>query len=86
MVVDQVDSVMELVAGAGTGTALEAAIGEDAADRIRHGAATLCDVVLTSWVIGIDSTEAVVEYATAVLESTLEEGNSRCASAGAPIG
>lgn len=79
MVVDRIDSVTELVAGVGAMAALEAAIGVDVADRVLHGSATLCDVVMTSWAMDIDPIQAVVQYAEAALRPTLEVSSSRCA-------
>lgn len=79
MVVDRIDSVTELVAGVGAVAALEAAMGVDVADRVLHGSATLCDVVMTSWAMNIDPAQAVVQYAEVVLRPTLEASSTRCA-------
>lgn len=79
VVVDRIDSVTELSAGVGAVAALEAVIGEDVADRVLQGCATLCDVVMTSWAMNVDAAQAVVQYAEAVLRPTLEASGSRCA-------
>ncbi len=82
MVVDQIGSVIELAAGRGAGAAaaLGAAIGDDAAHRVLHGTATLCDVVLASWVLGVDTVQAVVEYAEVAIGSAVKGvPGSRCA-------
>lgn len=82
MVVDRIGSVTELVAvrGMGAAAALGVAIGDDAAQRILHGTATLCDVVLTSWAMGVDTVQAVVEYAEVAIESAVKgAAGSRCA-------
>ncbi|WP_431968289.1 hypothetical protein [Nocardia sp. bgisy134] len=79
---DQIGSVTELAVGRGAGAAaaLGAAIGDDAAHRILHGTATLCDVVLASWVMGVDTVQAVVEYAEVAIESAVKGvTGSRCA-------
>ncbi|WP_431954144.1 hypothetical protein [Nocardia lijiangensis] len=60
--------------------ALGAAIGDDAAHRVLHGTATLCDVVLASWVMGVDTVQAVVEYAEVAIGSAVKGvTGSRCA-------
>ncbi|MBL1072968.1 hypothetical protein JK358_01005 [Nocardia sp. 2] len=60
-------------------------IGDDAAFRLLHGRGTLCDVVLASRALGVDTVQAVLEYAQAILgggvDGTVGEGEagSRCA-------
>ncbi|MET8774005.1 hypothetical protein ABZV58_03155 [Nocardia sp. NPDC004654] len=79
---EQIGSVTELVAGRGVGaaSALGAAIGDEAAQRVLLGTATLCDVVLASWAMGVDTAQAVVEYAEVALESAVKSvTGSRCA-------
>lgn len=91
MVVDQIGSVTELVAAQGVNAvvALGAVIGEDAALRVMNGGATVCDVILASWALGVDSVQAVADYAAAALGSAVdgaalglstdEASDSRCA-------
>ncbi|MFC3963523.1 hypothetical protein [Nocardia jiangsuensis] len=82
VVVDRIDSAPPSAAseGAGVVVTLGTAIGEEAAYRIQQGAGTLCDVVLASWVVGVDSVQAVVDYADIVLGTVIPNGNdSRCA-------
>ncbi len=60
--------------------ALGTVIGEDAALRVARGSATVCDVVLVAMSLGIDSVQAVVDYADAALGLVSRSGESdRCA-------
>ncbi|TQM29847.1 hypothetical protein [Nocardia bhagyanarayanae] len=79
---EQIGSVTELaVRNVGAAAALGAAIGEDAASRVLHGTATVCDIVLASLALDVDSVQAVVEYAEAVAIGAVSQGEagSRCA-------
>ncbi|MEV0294512.1 hypothetical protein [Nocardia sp. NPDC050710] len=73
-------SELVTVRGIDVAAALGAAIGEDAAQRVLHGGATVCDVVLASWALGVDSVQAVVEYAEAAFGAAIPgAADSRCA-------
>ena len=78
---EYIGSVSELLVTGGMDAteALGVMIGQDAALRVTGGSATVCDVVLASIVLGIDSVEAVVEYADAALGLSRGVGRGRCA-------
>ncbi|WP_156371275.1 hypothetical protein [Nocardia arizonensis] len=61
----------------GVSSALGATIGEDAAHRILCGGATVCDIVLASFALGVDSVQAVVDYAEVTLVA--DAAGTRCA-------
>ncbi|QLY30846.1 hypothetical protein [Nocardia huaxiensis] len=81
---DQIGSITELVTAQGLSAtaALGSVIGDEVAARVMQGGATLCDVILTSWAMGVDSVQAVVDYADAVrgLPVTVDKApDPRCA-------
>ncbi|MGN2635324.1 hypothetical protein ACWEKT_03240 [Nocardia takedensis] len=79
---ESIGTVAELAAIRGTGiaSALGVNVGEDVARRILRGGATVCDVVLASFVLGVDSVQAVVDYAEVVTKTaSAEEADFRCA-------
>lgn len=53
----------------GVSSVLGESIGKAAAHRVLHGGATICDVVLASWALGVDSVQAVVDYAEVAVGS-----------------
>ncbi|MFI6173487.1 hypothetical protein ACIBCN_42380 [Nocardia sp. NPDC051052] len=61
------------------------AIGDEVALRVVRGAGTLCDVVLAAWAMGVDPTDAVLQYAEAttgvVVDDTVgvDGADPRCA-------
>ncbi|MBH0778746.1 hypothetical protein [Nocardia bovistercoris] len=53
----------------GVALVLGDSIGKAAERRLLHGGATICDIVLASWALGVDSVQAVVDYAEVAVGS-----------------